>query len=98
VLKEEDSARYQSGNVNVDATTFAVKTDFAVNQCEQSVVVAHANTGTGVELRSNLTDQDVSGDNSFSAEFLDTTALRVAVTTVAAAALTLFVCHRSSAF
>jgi hypothetical protein len=98
VLKEEESAGFYSGNVNVDATTFAVKTDFAVDQCEQGVVVAHSNTGTWMELRPNLTDQDVAGDNGFTAEFLDTTTLRVAVTTVAAAALTLFVCHRSSAF
>src|SRR3954471_7153995 len=81
-----------AGN-DVYATAFAVEVDLAVDQCEQRVIFALTDAFSGVELGAQLTDDDVAGDDFFAAETLHAAALTVGIATVAAGALTFFMCH-----
>ena len=78
---------------HVDATAFAIELHLAVDQSEQRVVFAASDTAAGVKFGADLANQNVPGTDRFAAELLDAATLRVAVTTVAATALSLFVCH-----
>ena len=62
---------------DVYATTFAIKHDMTVNQCEKRVIFSLANAFTSVILVANLADDDVASDNPFAAEFLHATSLGV---------------------
>ena len=55
------------------------KLDIAVDEREEGVVSAHAHIATGHDLGAALPHDDVTGDDAFSAEFLDAQALARAV-------------------
>ena len=78
---------------DVDAATFAIEFDHAVDQREQRVVGALADAAAGVELRADLAHQDVAGDDLLAGEFLDAAPLAVRIAAVAAGALSLLMCH-----
>src|SRR5262245_61333341 len=78
---------------DVDAAAFAVELDRAIDQREERVVAALADAFAGVELCTQLTDDDVAGDDLLAAVSLHTAALTVGIATVAAGALTFFMCH-----
>src|SRR5262245_9342093 len=78
---------------DVHAAAFAVKLHFAIDEREQRVVAALPDALAGVELRPQLADDDVPGDDLLAAVTLHAAALAVRITTVAAGALTFFMCH-----
>lgn len=79
---------------DVDASSFAVKFYFAVDQREQRVVLARSDTGTGVPFGPALPDQDIARSDGFTAKLLHATSLSVGIAAVAATALTFLMCHR----
>jgi hypothetical protein len=81
---------------DVYAAAFAVEDDLAVDEREQGVIFALADTFAGVELGAQLANDDVASDNFLAAETLDAAALTVGIATVAAGALTFFMCHGGS--
>src|SRR4051812_25770045 len=78
---------------HVHSPAFAIEQDLAVDQCEQRVVLALTHSLAGMELRSQLPDQDVARDDLLAAKPLHAPALTVRIATVAAGALTFFMCH-----
>ena len=62
---------------DVDSSTLPVKHNMTFAKSEQGVILALTYVGTGVELVSNLTNENVSGDNVLATEFLDSTTLGV---------------------
>ena len=80
---------------DVHSATFAVEDDLAVDQCEQRVILALADAFAGVELGTQLADDDVAGDYLLAAVAFDATSLTVGIATVAGRALTLLMCHDS---
>src|SRR5262249_46319935 len=52
--------------------------------CEDGVIFPHANVFAGVKVCSALTNDDVAGNDKFTAVALHTEALGIAITTVAA--------------
>ena len=84
--------------VGAIAAAIADEDALAVDQCEQRVIFALADAFAGMELGAQLTDDDVAGDNFFAAETFDAAALTVRIATVAAGALTFFMCHGGSTF
>jgi len=83
------------GDVDIDAAAFSVKPDVSVHQCVQRVIVSAPDVTARVVLGANLANDDGAGGNHFAAELLNATSLGVAVTAVAAAALTFLMCHFS---
>jgi len=83
----------QSAGHHVNPSTFSVEFDFAVDESEQSVVLAASDAAAGVELGSTLANEDITRSNHFAAKFLDATALCIGVAAVSARTLTLLVCH-----
>src|SRR6476620_2714205 len=89
----------QSANVlvrawqDVHAAAFAVEFYFTVDECEQRVVFALADAFAGLELRAQLSHEDVAGDDLLAAISFDVASLAVGIATVAARALTFFMCH-----
>src|SRR4051812_39898534 len=81
---------------DVYAAAFAVEENLAIDQCEERVIFALTDAFAGVEFGAELADDDVAGDDFLSAEALYAAALTVGIPTVAARALTFFVCHGGS--
>ena len=81
--------------LNVDATTFLIEVHVAVYQCENRVVLAHANIAAWVPLGSDLTDQDVAWSHQLATKLLHAASLGVGIATVTGRSLTFFVCHFS---
>jgi hypothetical protein len=65
----------------------------AFNQGEQCVVFTLTNAYTWVEFISYLSHKNVPCSNMLTTETLDTAPLRIGIATVAARALTFFMCH-----
>src|SRR5688572_32169478 len=76
-----------------DVDLAALELDGAVLEREDRVVLAEADVEAGVELRAALADDDPAGGDELPAEHLHAPVLRVAVATVAAGTLSLFMCH-----
>ena len=83
------------GGEYVDSSAFAVEFYFAIDECEEGVVFALADTFAGVEAGAQLSDEDVSGDDLLAAEAFDAAALAIGIAAVAAGTLTFFMCHGS---
>src|SRR4051812_19644965 len=64
-----------------------------VDQRINGEIAAEADVATWVPFRTALTDDDIAGDDLFTAELLDTAILRVAVAAVARRAYTFFMSH-----
>ena len=79
---------------DIDTAAFTVKHDLAVDQCEQCVIFALANTFSSVELGANLTNKDVTSADGFATKLLDSTSLSVRIATVSAGALPFLMCHQ----
>ena len=60
----------------------ALKTDGAVYQSEQGVILANANIDTGMDVSASLANQDIAGQNELTVSALDTQALRLGITAV----------------
>ena len=75
---------------DVDLAVGAVELDEPVGQREERVVASDADIGPGAETGAALADEDVAGDDRFTAKFLDPETLADAVAPVAYAALTFF--------
>ncbi len=73
--------------------TLHFELDLTVNECEEGVILTHANVVTSVELRAALTNNDATSVNSCVTENLYTKALSLGVTTVAGRAATFLMCH-----
>ena len=81
-------------DLDVDAPAFLVEENGAFLECKQRVIFAHTNIASGMELGSDLTDEDGTSGYLLAAESLDSASLCVAVASVAGRALTFLVCHR----
>lgn len=92
------SLRSASGRGN-DTDMLAVlgalglKHDLAVNQCEQGVILAAANVGTGVELGATLANQDIAGIHFLAAKAFDAKTLGNRIATVSCTTACFFMCH-----
>src|SRR4051794_13216482 len=78
---------------HIHAAAFAIEQDLAVDEREQCVVLALTDAFAGMELRTQLANEDITGDDLLAAKTLHATPLAIRITTVAAGALTFFVCH-----
>ena len=70
---------------NADALLVAcdtVELDDTVDQCEQGVILADTDTGTGMNVGTSLSDDNVASDNRLTVSLLDTKSLRIGVTAV----------------
>lgn len=67
--------------------------DLTVGQREQRVVLAHADIDAGMELGAALADENVAGQNGFTAIALDAQTLGMGIATVFGAAYAFFRCH-----
>ena len=80
--------------VNADALTIlapTLETNDAVRLSEQGVVRADAHVGTGMDVGTTLTDQDVAGQNELTVGTLNAQALGLGVTAVLGGANALLV-------
>ena len=78
---------------HIDATTFAIEFYFTIDQREQRVVFALADAFARMKLVAHLADEDVAGDDFFATVLFYAPILSVGIATVAARALTFFMCH-----
>ena len=62
--------------------THTLKTDSAVDQSEQGVILADTDVGTGMDVGSSLANQNVAGQNELTVGTLDAQPLGLGVTTV----------------
>lgn len=62
---------------DVDPSAFAVKHNVTIDQREQGVIFALADTFSRMPLVADLASKDVSGDNALATEFFDSTTLGV---------------------
>jgi hypothetical protein len=67
-----------------------------VAQGEESEITTEADTSAGLELSSDLADDDISGDDALAAELLDSAKLRIGIATVPRRALPLLMSHNSN--
>ena len=65
----------------------------AVFKSKERIVLTDANVASGMDNRTFLTDKNISGQNFFSAESLDSKVFRITVTSVNAAAAAFFMRH-----
>jgi hypothetical protein len=82
----------------VNPAAAAVELHLAIDEGKERVVAPLADPLAGVENGSHLADEDVSGANLFAAESLHAAALGVAVASVPARALSLFMCHEITSY
>src|SRR4051812_45263191 len=66
---------------------------FAVDQCEQRVILADADVRAGVELGAALADDDGAGRHGLAAEHLHAEHLRLRIAAVSSRAAALLLCH-----
>ena len=78
---------------HVHAATFAVELHLAIDEGEERVIATLTDALTSVEFRAELTNDDVAGDDLLATVTLHTATLTIRITTVAAGALTFFMCH-----
>jgi hypothetical protein len=77
----------------IDPATLAVKTDHALNQGKQCVIVTLPHTRSWMELVANLPDKDVARLNFLTTKSLNATALCGRIPTIPTRSLSLFMCH-----
>ena len=66
---------------------------FAVDQCEQSVILAHADVVTRVNARTALTDNDAASIDALTAVHLDAQSFLLGIAAVSRSAAAFFMCH-----
>jgi hypothetical protein len=91
---EKIRLRLAGNRFDVNATTLPVEENRAFGQRKERVIVALTDIGPRMESVSDLTDEDITSPNRFTAILLDTTSLGVGVTSVAAGSLTFLMSHR----
>ena len=64
---EEDGSVRES---HVDAASLFVEEDVAIGESEEGVILAHADVGSGVPFGATLADENVAGNDGFTAELL----------------------------
>lgn len=69
------SIRCNSRRDHVDAATFFVEENTAVDESEERVVTATTNTQARMHFRATLADDDVTSDHGLAAEFFHAEAL-----------------------
>jgi hypothetical protein len=74
---------------DIDAATCLIKQDCSIAQGKQRVIVAHANISARPPFGATLPSENVSCDDGFATELLDTAALGFGIPTVAAGTLSL---------
>src|SRR5688572_20514297 len=89
------------GNCRVDADLVAalvlvLELHDAFDEREDRVVVAHADVGARMPLRSALADNDVAGDHALAAELLDAAVFRIAVAPVSRRADAFLMSHMAA--
>jgi hypothetical protein len=77
----------------MNAAAAAVELHLAVDEGKERVVASLADPLAGVEYCAHLADEDVSGANLFAAKPLHPATLGIAVASVPAGTLSLFMCH-----
>src|SRR5687768_7098962 len=88
-----DHRRAGRSTLDADVDFAALELDLAVFESKEGVVAADADVEAGHELGSALTDDDCAGGDGLAAVGLYTAVLRIAVASVASAALSFFMCH-----
>jgi hypothetical protein len=73
--------------------TFGGKKYIAFNQCKQSVILADADIGSGVELGAALANNDGASANQLTTELLHTEHFRLRVAPISRRAAAFFLCH-----
>ena len=72
----------------------SLKTDHAVDQCKQSIILAAAHVDAGMDLGASLSDEDIACENKLTARALGTKPLRRAVSTVSRTTYALLVSEK----
>src|SRR6266850_6436232 len=80
---------------DIHAAAFLVELNLSIHEREQRPIAACADILAGFELGAALTDNNAASSNKFTAIALHAQALADAVTSVADAALTFLVCHKT---
>jgi len=78
---------------DVHSPPAAIKLDKPVDQGENGIIRAHADTPARPELRPDLSHQDIAGPHRFAAKTLHPTPLSVRITAVSGGTLTFLVSH-----
>jgi hypothetical protein len=73
--------------------SYALEFDLSIGQSEKRIVAAPADIKTRVNSRPALTNYNAAGGHKFSVKPFDAEILRVAITAIAGAASTFFMCH-----
>jgi hypothetical protein len=82
----------------IDAYPFPATAEFfkgnhAINQGEQGKIAAQTHIGAGMDLGTQLTDQDITGPDNLAAKTLDTPALGITVATIPGTTACFFMSH-----
>jgi hypothetical protein len=80
---------------DIDSPSSLIELDFPIDEGINGEIVPDSDPATGMELRPDLPDDDISRSNRLSAIFFDTSPLSVGIPTVAAGPLSLFMRHCS---
>ena len=92
-LSADDGLAAGLDGVDIDAATVAIEAHLAVDEGEDGVIAAEADTLAWVPLGAALTDEDISSDDALATEFLHAAALAVGIASVLDAALSFFMGH-----
>ena len=95
---EEAGALSRDRFENVNAAVDAVELDHAIRQSEEGVIAADADVGSGTKTSPALANNDVAGDDLFTAEFFHAETFAYAVASVAYTCLTFFMRHSGVLF
>ena len=79
---------------DIDALALAVEEHLAVHEGEQGPIAAGADVLARDELRAALADENTAGADDMAAKFFHAETFADAVTSVAATALSFFMCHK----
>ncbi len=77
----------------VESSSFAVEIDSARDECEECVIVPHADVPAGMPFGSALACEDIPGENSLAAELFNASPLCIGIASVACGPLSFLMCH-----
>ncbi len=94
MLEDRPGLRAGGGpDVDVFAVPLGAEFDRTLDQGEERVILAHADTGARIKLRATLADQNIAGQNVLAAKALDAQALSVGIAPVARGTGAFFGCE-----
>jgi hypothetical protein len=76
-LKYDEEDQPLVSECDIDAASLFIEVNITVSESKESVIFSHANVSAGMPLGATLSDENVSGDDFFSAKFLHAKALTI---------------------